>query len=115
MHLRSASAYTYVMKIQGPTHVGYKIGWAFDFALRARQFNQSALPSLGGLEYRPELYELWSTARRAFWMEQELLKHFDKARHRFNHEVITNISQNELVSVWARLVHEGLKLEALES
>ena len=65
MHMRASSAYTYALEIKGQAGVAYKIGWAFDFKQRARQFNQAALPALA-LNYKAELFELWDTARQAF-------------------------------------------------
>ena len=48
MHMRAFSTYTYAMEIRGPQRLANKIGWAFGYAQRARQFNQSAcLPSAG--------------------------------------------------------------------
>ncbi len=48
MHLRRAPAYTYAMAIEGASRVAFKIGWAFDFRIRQRQFNLYALPLLSG-------------------------------------------------------------------
>lgn len=68
MHVRHLAAYTYAMEIQGSRTPAFKIGWAFDHEARARQFNQYALPDIGGLSYRVILSEFWATAREAFRM-----------------------------------------------
>src|SRR5205823_13599900 len=62
MHYRRAPAYTYAMKIEGVPVSSFKIGWAFDYRAREREFNVSSLPLLGGLRYRTRLYHLWGTA-----------------------------------------------------
>ena len=49
MHLRRAPAYSYAMEIEGASRGAFKIGWAFDFQTRQRQFNLYALPQLDGL------------------------------------------------------------------
>jgi T5orf172 domain len=100
MHMRASSAYTYALEIRGPQGVAYKIGWAFDFKQRARQFNQAALPALGGVSYTPKLFNLWDTARQAFKMEQAILKHFERHRHRDNHEVLHGLNFDELQTYW---------------
>jgi hypothetical protein len=48
MHLRRAPAYTYLMAIEGTERTAFKIGWAFDYRIRQQQFNQAALPEIGG-------------------------------------------------------------------
>ncbi len=106
MHMRASSAYTYALEIRGPQGVAYKIGWAFDFKQRARQFNQAALPALGGLNYKAELFELWDTARQAFRMEQAILDHFERHRHRDNHEVIVGVKYAELQGFWNNYIFE---------
>ena len=100
MHMRNAPAYTYVMEIQGTTARAFKIGWAFDYRLREREFNLAAMPLLGGLRYRTRLFHLWDTARRAFAMEQTLLRRFNSRRHPSNREVITGYSHGEIESAW---------------
>lgn len=49
MHLRRAEAYTYAMEIIQAKASSFKVGWAFDVRQRARQFNHSAMPFLGGV------------------------------------------------------------------
>ena len=100
MHVRAFPAYTYVMEIKGPQRLAYKIGWSFDFNQRARQFNQAALPALGGVRYTPKLSHLWDTARQAFRMEQALLNRFAQCRHRDNHEVLHGLTLDELAGFW---------------
>jgi hypothetical protein len=104
MHLRSAPAYTYAMQIVGPSRPCFKIGWAFDFKLRARQFNQAAMPEIGGLRYRPSLNHLWDTARQAYGMEQRLLDHFRAHRHSANHEILHDVIYKTLEAVWIEFV-----------
>jgi hypothetical protein len=100
MHMRAFSAYTYAMEITGPQGVAYKIGWTFDYKQRARQFNQAALPDLGGLRYTPKLFHLWDTARLAYRMEQAILDNFARHRHRDNHEVLNGLKFGELQTFW---------------
>lgn len=102
MHMRRAPAYTYAMKIVGARSNAFKIGWAFDFKQRARQFNHAALPALGGLEYKPLFFHMWDTARQAFAMEQALLAHLLDRRHPDNSEIVTGLSDDELLNVWHR-------------
>ena len=107
MHMRSFSAYTYAMEVKGPLGIGFKIGWAFDFKQRARQFELASMPALGGVKYTPKLFHLWDTARQAFAMEQALLRQFEAKRHRDNHEVVTGITLAALQTEWVRLVSRG--------
>jgi hypothetical protein len=109
MHMRAFSAYTYAMEIKGPQGLAYKIGWSFDYAQRARQFNQAALPALGGVRYTPKLFHLWDTARQAFRMEQALLTHFARYRHRDNHEVLHGLTLDELQVFWIGFIQRGGK------
>lgn len=106
MHLRRACAYTYAMEIEGATKSAFKIGWAFNHKMRARQFNLYALPKIGGLSYRVTLTELWGTARQAFQMEQHLLKSFDALRHPTNREVVYGVSFDELRIAWATYIQD---------
>lgn len=108
MHMRSAPAYTYALEVKGASDVGYKIGWAFDYKQRARQFNQASMPSLGGVKYTPKLFELWDTARQAYGMEQALLRNFRTKRHRDNHEVITGITFDMLQTEWIRMISRSV-------
>jgi hypothetical protein len=100
MHLRGAPAYTYLMAIEGAQGIAFKIGWAFEYNARQRQFNQFALPEIGGLRYRTRLHRLWDTARQAFGMEQAILRQFGDDRHRANREVIHGISYQTLEAAW---------------
>jgi hypothetical protein len=88
MHMRHAPAYTYAMVIQRASIECFKIGWAFDYRARQREFNLAAVPDIGGVKYEIRLEHLWETAQQAFEMEQELLRQFDSARHRSNREII---------------------------
>ncbi len=106
MHMRNAPAYTYAFEVLGARPPAYKIGWAFDYEARARTFNQSAMPALGGLRYQTELYHLWDSARQAYRMEQLLLARFSSCRHSANHEILHGISKEELVSAWADSIAE---------
>jgi hypothetical protein len=100
MHMRRAPAYTYCMEVEGAEKWSFKIGWAFDYTVRERQFNQSALPQIGGLRYRTKLQHLWDTAREAFAMEQELLRHFDAQRHPANREILFGVTYEEVEQAW---------------
>ena len=96
------------MEIKGPQGLAYKIGWTFDFKQRARQFNQAALPALGGVRYTPKLFQLWDTARQAFRMEQALLNRFARHRHRDNHEVLHGLTLNELQAFWIGYIRSAI-------
>src|SRR5260370_28494699 len=87
MHLRGATAYTYLMAIEGAQVTAFKIGWAFEYSSRQRQFNQIIIPDISGLRYITRLHRLWDTARQAYTMEQAILQRFDRVRHRANREV----------------------------
>lgn len=100
MHLRRAPAYTYAMAIEDASRVAFKIGWAFDFQARQRQFNLYALPELKGVRYRTRLQHLWGTARAAFNMEQAILHQFDGDRHPANREVIFGVRYEALEAAW---------------
>ncbi|MDX8355680.1 GIY-YIG nuclease family protein [Cognatiyoonia sp. IB215182] len=104
MHMRRAPAYTYAMRIVGARTSAFKIGWAFDFKQRARQFNHAAMPSLGGLEYKPFLYHLWDTARQAYAMEQALLAKLSDRVHGHNGEIVTDLSDEALEAAWRAAV-----------
>jgi hypothetical protein len=100
MHMRRAPAYTYCMEVEGAERPAFKIGWAFDFKIRERQFNQSALPQIGGLRYRTKLNHLWDTAQEAFAMEQALLSHFDAERHPANREIVFGVTYADVERAW---------------
>lgn len=102
MGLRREPAYTYAMQIEGTQTAAFKIGWAFDYQRRQDEFNQSSMPTLGGLKYRAVLHRLWDTAKQAYEMEQWLLREFNQKRHPANHEVVTGVSHTELESTWIR-------------
>lgn len=101
MHMRRMSAYTYAMAIEKAAPAAFKVGWAFDYKTRQRQFNSAALPQLGGLLYKVKFFHLWETAMDAFRMEQWLLRHFDKLRHPANREVITPLTLESLQAAWS--------------
>jgi hypothetical protein len=100
MHMRRMSAYTYVMEIQGTATAAFKVGWAFDYKAREREFNATAMPKLGGLRCKPVLFQQWSTAMQAFRMEQWLLHKLDSLRHPANHEIVTPMTFDKLKAVW---------------
>lgn len=104
MHMRRAPAYTYAMRVVGARPNAFKIGWAFDFKQRARQFNRAAMPELGGLEYKPFRYHLWDTARQAYAMEQALLYKLSDKLHDGNREIVTSLSDEELDALWVAAV-----------
>jgi hypothetical protein len=108
MHMRGALAYTYVMEIRGPRVTAYKIGWTFDYRKRARQFNQSSLPAIGGVIYTTKIYHLWDTARQAYRMEQTILKKFLRYRHPDNHEVLFRLDYAKLEAFWNQYCTENL-------
>jgi len=100
MHLRRAEAHTYSMRIIGARPAAFKIGWAFDFGLRAHQFNHSAMPDLGGLEYEPHFHHRWDSARQAYAMEQNLLTRFESQRHPYNNEIVVGITPEDFEKIW---------------
>jgi len=100
MHVRRAPAFTYAMRLEGAMEPAFKIGWAFDWKQREQQFNQSAMPIIGGLRYRTVYHEIWDTAFDAFRMEQALLRHFHVARHPQNHEIISPVGDSDLLTAW---------------
>jgi hypothetical protein len=100
MQLRRAPAYTYLMALEGSHRIAFKVGWAFEYNTRQRQFNQLALPEIGGLRYVTRLHRLWDTARAAFAMEQHILRQFDQQRHRANREIIHGIAYASLEAGW---------------
>lgn len=100
MHMRRAPAYTYAMKVVGARPSAFKVGWAFDFKQRARQFNHAAMPGLGGLEYKPFRFHLWDTARQAYAMEQALLVHLSDRLHADNREIVLGLTDDELDAAW---------------
>jgi len=101
--MRREPANTYVMRIEGASSPSFKIGWAFNSTRRQREFNLYALPTLGGLAYKPFLSQKWDTAKNAFLMEQAILKRFTSQRHSHNSEVICNVSDQQIQSVWAEV------------
>lgn len=104
MHMRRAPAYTYAMQVVGARPSAFKIGWAFDFKQRARQFNHAAMPGLGGLEYKPFRYQLWDTARQAYAMEQALLTKLSDRLHGDNGEIVIGLSDKALDAAWVAAV-----------
>jgi hypothetical protein len=103
MHMRRAPAFTYAMELEGASQPAFKIGWAFDYKARERQFNLAALPQLNGLRYRAKLFQFWATAIEAFRMEQSLLRTFNRLRHPANPESRrsdrTRLSASHMASV----------------
>lgn len=104
MHMRQAPAFTYAMLLENANQPAFKIGWAFDWEQRQRQFNHAALPHIGGVRYQIRLKQLWATAKEAFRMEQTLLREFDTNRHRYNSEVIVPLELQVLEAAWTRYI-----------
>lgn len=101
MHFRRAPAFTYAMEITGPNvERAFKIGWSFDYKVRARQFNLYSLPGLGGLRYTPILHEFWPKAFDAYLMERTILEALDAYSFRANREVLSSLTRDELDRVW---------------
>jgi hypothetical protein len=115
MHLRRAPAFTYAMRLEGATTSAFKIGWAFDWKQRERQFNQAAMPAAGGLRYRTVYHEIWETAFDAFRMEQALLRHFDSARHPQNREVVSAVGEDKLLAAWIRCLQATKQTRQLQT
>lgn len=107
MHMRRAPAFTYAMRIEGAVTPCCKIGWSFDWRTRERQFNQAAMPEVGGLRYRTILHELWDSAAEAFRMEQALLRKFDVRRHPQNREILSSIGADTLQGAWIDYIMEA--------
>ena len=119
MHMRNAPASTYLLElttadqrrpgayVDGPRDHLYKIGWAFDVEKRLRMFNRYALPSHGGLSYELKDSFLWDTARQAFRMEQQLLRHYSRFRCQENSEIIRlpHTDLRRLPSEWRATIH----------
>jgi hypothetical protein len=105
MQMRRGDAYVYWFRlvINGKI-VGHKIGWAFDWRQRLRQFNSVSLLALGGLEYKVKTFQKFDTARLAFRVEQTLLRKFDELRHPSNREVLTRVNTEKIKEVWDSLV-----------
>lgn len=104
MHMRRAPAFTYAFKLANARPSGFKIGWAFDWQARMAGFNQTAMPDLGGVEYKQLIVEPWPTAMDAFRMEQALLRSFDSRRHPRNREIITGLADTDVLIKWAEVL-----------
>jgi hypothetical protein len=109
MHLRRASAFTYCMAIENASPISFKIGWAFDYEAREREFNQTAMPLIRGLRYKTRLHRLWDTAIEAFAMEQAILRRFDDARHRANREVLCGVHYDTIEAAWIAYIQNARK------
>ncbi len=99
MHMRRAPAYTYAMRVVGARPSVFKVGWAFDYKQRARQFNHAAMPGPGGLEYKPFLFQFWHTARQAYTVEQTLRSVQSDKLDADNSEMAFGLSKDELSAV----------------
>lgn len=88
------------MRLAGARPNAFKVGWAFDFKKRARQFNHGAMPGLGGLEYKPLRFNLWDAARQAYAMEQAPLSHLLDRLHPDNREIVQGLSDDALDATW---------------
>lgn len=104
MHMRRAPAFTYVMRVVSARPSAFKVGWAFDYNQRAQQFNHAAMPGLGGLEYKPILFQRWDTARQAYKVEQKLLSLLSDNLHADNSEIVFGLTEDELSAVWVDIV-----------
>ena len=101
MHMRRAPAFVYWFRLEVRGEVvGHKIGWAFDWKQRLRQFNSISLNTLGGLLYKPSKYQLFNSASEAFRIEQQILKDCDGCRHPSNREVLSGINTPQVEEVW---------------
>jgi hypothetical protein len=101
MHMRRAPAFVYWFRLEvGDRVVGHKIGWAFDWRQRLRQFNSVSLNALGGLRYKSFMDQQFNSAREAFRIEQQILEDFDGYRHPSNREVLTGIKTPQIDEVW---------------
>lgn len=99
--MRNAPAYVYWFRLViGRRIVGHKIGWAFEWKQRLQGFNSVALAALGGLHYRVQAYQHFSTARIAYGIEQRILRDVDHLRHPANREVLTGIRLPVLSEIW---------------
>lgn len=105
MHMRRAPAYVYWFRLVSDGKVkGHKIGWAFDWEQRLKQFNSISLSSLGGIQYKQHAVQHLATARLAFSVEQQLLRFFDGKRHRDNREVLSAIRAEDIKPIWENLI-----------
>lgn len=98
------------MRLEGARQSAFKIGWAFDYEKRARQFNRAALPNLGGIEYKVFLCHRWDTAKMAYHMEQNILKYLSQKRLSENNEIVTEIKEEEIKKLWCDLISETTEL-----
>jgi hypothetical protein len=109
MHMRREPAFVYWFRLEAANTVaGQKIGWAFDWRQRVRQFNSVSLSPLGGLLYKPYKTQLFGTAREAFGVEQAILTSFNSRRHPGNPEVLACVTTSEIDDVWQRFVIPAL-------
>ena len=104
MHMRRAPAYTYAMKVAGARPNAFKVGWAFDFKQRARQFNHAAMPGLGGQEYKPS--PLPPLGHRAASLRDGAGATIQPVRSATpdNGEIITGLSEKELDGAWVAAI-----------
>lgn len=109
MHMRKGMAQVYWFRLVTDNRiVGHKIGWAFDYRQRLRQFRGVSIAVLGGLQYQAHRFQSLETARLAFRVEQGILRTFDQHRHRSNREVLTGIQTSEIEGVWDRFMRDAL-------
>lgn len=109
MHMRKGAANVYWFQLMaGQLVVGHKIGWAFDYRQRLRQFRAVSISALGGLEYRANRFQLFESARLAFQVEQKILRHFDANRHRSNREVLTGVEPEQIETIWNSCITDAL-------
>jgi hypothetical protein len=103
MHMRQGMAHVYWFRLAADNQiVGHKIGWAFDYRQRLRQFRAVSMSALGGLQYQAHRFQSLESARLAFKVEQGILRTFDQHRHRSNREVLTGLDTSQIEQVWDR-------------
>lgn len=107
--LGEGPAATYAMELVGASKMAFKIGRAKNWQARAKTFNQHAIPSLGGIKYKPILHHEWPCAQKAHDMEQELLSLLDDFRLSENHEVVVGITLQRLESAWRAALERVLR------
>ncbi|MDR3486520.1 MAG: hypothetical protein P4M05_16625 [Bradyrhizobium sp.] len=109
MHMRKGMAHVYWFQLAIDDQiVGHKIGWAFDFRQRLRQFRAVSIAALGGLQYEAHRFQPLESAKLAFKVEQGILRTFDPHRHRANREVLTGIQVTAVQEVWDRFMRDAL-------
>lgn len=104
--IEEGPAYTYVFEVSGADKKSYKIGMSKDWRRRLNEFNHHSMPNLGGLNYVLVFEKKLDSREKAYKMEQRLLERFGNHQNPSNHEIITDISEDQLRSAWNDLVLE---------